>query len=46
LSDEGVNRMVEKKPDLQRVTVPNRGHVPALNEPECLIAIDVFFRDI
>ncbi len=46
LSDEGVNRMVEKKPDLQRVTVPNRGHVPALNEPECLIAIDVFFRDL
>lgn len=43
LSEDGVDRMVEQKPDLQRVTIPRRGHVPDLSEPESLAAIDAFF---
>ncbi len=35
-------RMKEVKPDLEQATVPNRGHVPLLNEPESLPAIDRF----
>lgn len=35
-------RMAQEKPDLQRVTVPNRGHAPLLEEPECLAALDAF----
>jgi len=34
--------MAREKPDLQQLTVANRGHAPLLNEPECLIAIDSF----
>jgi hypothetical protein len=34
--------MRERKPDLIAVTVPNRGHVPLLDEPECISAIDDF----
>jgi hypothetical protein len=36
--------MAAEKPDLVRVTVPNRGHPPLLDEPECLEAIDAFLR--
>jgi pimeloyl-ACP methyl ester carboxylesterase len=43
LSAATVARMVREKPDLQQLTVANRGHTPLLNEPECLAAIDVFF---
>ena len=42
LSAATVERMVREKPDLEHVTVPNRGHTPILNEPECLQAIDAF----
>jgi hypothetical protein len=34
--------MAREKPDLQHLTVANRGHTPLLNEPECLVAIDAF----
>ncbi len=37
-------RMKDEKPDLWQLTVPNRGHVPLLDEPECLQAIDQFLR--
>lgn len=37
-----VERMAELKPDLVRVSVPNRGHAPLLDEPECLAALDDF----
>lgn len=43
LSEESVDLMVKAKPDLQRATIPQRGHVPALDEPESLAAIDAFF---
>lgn len=42
LAEETLHRMRERKPDLATVTVRNRGHVPLLNEPECLAAIDDF----
>lgn len=42
LSAATVERMVREKPDLEHVTVPNRGHTPILDEPECLQAIDAF----
>ena len=44
LSAECFDRMAEAKPDLIRVTVPNRGHVPMLTEPECVAAIDDFLE--
>lgn len=37
-----LDRMQREKPDLERVTVGNRGHVPLLDEPEALGAIDRF----
>ena len=42
LSADTLLRMQQRKPDLVSVTVSNRGHVPLLNEPECLTAIDRF----
>jgi pimeloyl-ACP methyl ester carboxylesterase len=42
LSAATVERMAREKPDLQPVTVPNRGHTPLLDEPECIAAIDGF----
>jgi len=35
-----VEKMSARKPDLEVTEVPNRGHVPLLDEPECLAAID------
>lgn len=42
LSVGTVERMAREKPDLERVTVADRGHVPLLDEPEALAAIDRF----
>jgi pimeloyl-ACP methyl ester carboxylesterase len=42
LSAATVERMALEKPDLEQLTVANRGHVPLLDEPECLEAIDGF----
>ena len=42
LSEATFDRMAQVKPDLQRVTVPNVGHVPALDEPEAAAAIHEF----
>ncbi len=44
LSPETFERMARVKPDLERVTVPNSGHAPTLNEPEAAAAIDAFIR--
>lgn len=46
LAEETVVRMRERKPDLIAVTVPDRGHVPLLNEPECIAAIDNFIEGL
>jgi pimeloyl-ACP methyl ester carboxylesterase len=42
LSSATLDRMQAEKPDLVRVEVPNRGHVPLLDEPEAVTAIDAF----
>ncbi len=42
LSAATFERMQRDKPDLERLTVEGRGHVPLLDEPECLAAIDAF----
>jgi len=41
-----LERMQREKPDLERVTVGNRGHVPLLDEPEVLVRIDHFLARI
>ena len=42
LSVSTLDRMQREKPDLERVTVGNRGHVPLLDEPHVLPMIDRF----
>ncbi|MGO9803055.1 MAG: alpha/beta fold hydrolase [Steroidobacteraceae bacterium] len=42
LSAATLARMQREKPDLATLTVANRGHVPLLDEPECVKAIDEF----
>ena len=46
LSEGTFERMGREKPDLQRVTVRRRGHVPLLDEPECVDAIDEFLAGL
>ncbi len=46
LSAETFDRMADVKPDLVRVTVPNRGHTPLLDEPDSLDAIDAFLARV
>ncbi len=42
LSSSTFERMAEAKPDLERLTVANRGHAPFLDEPDCAPALDAF----
>jgi len=42
LSPATFDRMAAEKPDLERLTVPDRGHPPLLDEPVCVAAIDAF----
>jgi pimeloyl-ACP methyl ester carboxylesterase len=42
LSRDILERMHARKPDLESVEVANRGHVPLLDEPDALEAIDRF----
>ena len=46
LSAATLDRMQQRKPDLARVEVPNRGHVPLLDEPEAVTAIDAFLARV
>jgi pimeloyl-ACP methyl ester carboxylesterase len=46
LSEETVAAMQAKKPDLVSATVKDRGHVPFLDEPDALAAIDGFLQTI
>jgi pimeloyl-ACP methyl ester carboxylesterase len=45
LSEKTAARMQQEKPDLTTLIVPSRGHVPLLDEPEVLSAIDTFLAD-
>jgi pimeloyl-ACP methyl ester carboxylesterase len=38
--------MKRENPNLQRLVVANRGHVPLLDEPECIAALDAFLSEI
>jgi pimeloyl-ACP methyl ester carboxylesterase len=42
LTQEILERMAREKPDLQSVTIPNRGHAPLLDEPASVARIDAF----
>lgn len=42
LSAETVQRMMQEKPDLNYISVPDRGHAPLLNEKVCVAEIDCF----
>lgn len=46
LSPSVFDKMASVKADLMRVVVPNRGHVPLLNEPECRAAFERFFANL
>jgi pimeloyl-ACP methyl ester carboxylesterase len=46
LTKDIVRKMQVRKPDLEVVTVANRGHVPLLDEPECTAAIDQFLGKV
>lgn len=46
LTDDIVDRMRARKPDMQHIKVANRGHPPLLDEPECIDAIDTFLRSV
>jgi len=39
-------RMKRENPDLQQLEVADRGHVPLLDEPECMAALDAFLARI
>lgn len=46
LTEDIIDKMKMAKPDLDVIPVPNRGHVPLLDEPECLAAIDEFIEKV
>ncbi|MGI9237980.1 MAG: alpha/beta fold hydrolase [Woeseiaceae bacterium] len=46
LTEDIVDKMKARKEDLEIAEVPNRGHVPLLDEPECLAAIDKFLLQV
>jgi len=46
LSEDIIDEMELIKPELKRATIPNRGHVPLLDETESLQAIDSFLAGL
>ncbi len=46
LTQDIVEKMQARKPDLEVVEVPNRGHVPLLDEPECVAGIDALLAKV
>ncbi len=46
LSERVFERMQREKPDLVRLSVPNRGHAPLLHEPSCQSVIDTFLATL
>lgn len=46
LSEATFDRMLAEKPDLVRIQVPNRGHVPLLNEAGVLAGIEAFLAGV
>jgi pimeloyl-ACP methyl ester carboxylesterase len=46
LSAATLSRMKAENPDLETLEVADRGHVPLLDEPECIAAVDAFLSKI
>lgn len=46
LTEATLARMIAARPDLGHVTLPGIGHVPALDEPQSLEAIDAFLSRV
>lgn len=46
LSDDILTEMKTRKLDLHVAVIPNRGHVPLLDEPESLTAVDRFLAEL
>ena len=46
LTEDIIERMAGEKPDLKVIPVADRGHVPLLNEPESLAAMDAFLETV
>ena len=46
LSESTFKRMADEMPGITQITLGNRGHVPNLDEPECLAAIDEFLSHV
>lgn len=46
LTEDIIDKMKHRKPDLEVVAVADRGHVPLLDEPECVAAIDQFLSKV
>lgn len=46
LSEETADEMTRRRPDISRADVPDRGHVPFLDEPEALVALYEWLEDM
>lgn len=46
LTSDIIDKMKMAKPDLKVFPVADRGHVPLLDEPECLAAIDALIQEV
>jgi len=46
LSEATFAKMLAEYPELTQLSLPNRGHVPLLDEPQALTAIDVFLERV
>ncbi len=46
LSEATFQEMKARKGDLERVEIPNRGHIPLLTEPESLAALEPFLKRV
>ncbi len=46
LSPQTFDRMAVEVPQLKRLTIPHRGHVPLLTEPTCTEALDEFLKSL
>lgn len=46
LSEDTLNKMARRHPNLKTITIPNIGHAPILTEPKSLSAIDNFLESL
>jgi pimeloyl-ACP methyl ester carboxylesterase len=46
LSAETLAEMARRAPTMRRLTLPDRGHTPVLDEPECVAAIEALLEEV